>query len=166
MGRWDTHTAPRRRWWRRKVILIPGALLAVTVTVTVAVVVVVITSRRHENQHREPAYGSQITMPFTGLYPNGVAVDAAGSLYVTDYVNNRVLKLAAGSGTPTVLPFTGLRGPSAIAVDTAGNIYVIADGHRAVELAAGSGTPTVAAPHRPHISRRGGGGQRRQCLCH
>jgi serine/threonine-protein kinase len=33
-------------------------------------------------------------LPFTGLnFPNGVAVDAAGNLYVTDAGNNRVLKL-------------------------------------------------------------------------
>jgi serine/threonine-protein kinase len=89
----------------------PAGLL----TVTVIVGAIVITSRQHENsngpqslpttstRHREPPYGSQVTLPFTGLYPDGVAVDAAGNLYVTDHVNNRVLKLAAGSGT-RVLP--------------------------------------------------------------
>jgi serine/threonine-protein kinase len=36
-------------------------------------------------------------LPFTGLnYPNGVAVDTAGNLYVTDEGNDRVLKLPAG----------------------------------------------------------------------
>jgi serine/threonine protein kinase, bacterial len=49
-------------------------------------------------------------LPFTGLkYPEGVAVDTSGNVYVADEFNNRVLKLAAGSDTPTVLPFTGLR---------------------------------------------------------
>ena len=51
-------------------------------------------------------------LPFTGLnWPNAVAVDAAGDLYVADDRNNRVVKLAAGSATQTVLPFTGLNGP-------------------------------------------------------
>ena len=51
-------------------------------------------------------------LPFTGLNgPEGVAVDSAGDLYVTDHENNRVLKLAAGSSTQTVLPFTGLNRP-------------------------------------------------------
>jgi serine/threonine-protein kinase len=51
-----------------------------------------------------------------------VAVDAGGNIYVTD--SYRVLKLAAGSGTQSVLPFTGLLGPNDLAVDTAGNVYV------------------------------------------
>ena len=50
---------------------------------------------------------TQTVLPFTGLIgPIGVAVDAAGDLYVTDAFNNRVLKLAAGSNTQTVVPFT------------------------------------------------------------
>jgi serine/threonine protein kinase, bacterial len=53
-----------------------------------------------------------------------MAVDAAGDVYVADEFNNRVLKLAAGSGTPTVLPFTGLHLPTHVAVDTTGNVYV------------------------------------------
>ena len=53
-----------------------------------------------------------------------MAVDTTGDLYVTDCANDRVLKLAAGSATQTVLPFTGLNGPSGVAVDTAGNLYV------------------------------------------
>ena len=57
----------------------------------------------------EPAYGPQVVLPFTGLNdPDGVAVDSAGNVYVTDTGNNRVLKLAAGSATQDVLPFTGL----------------------------------------------------------
>jgi DNA-binding beta-propeller fold protein YncE len=40
---------------------------------------------------------SQVVLPFTGLNrPLGVAVDAAGNVYVTDPDNNRVLKLPAG----------------------------------------------------------------------
>ena len=54
----------------------------------------------------------------------GVAVDTAGDLYVTDAYNNRVLKLAAGSKDPTVLPFAGLRGLGGVAVDNASNVYV------------------------------------------
>ena len=65
-------------------------------------------------------------LPFTGLsYPEGVAVDTAGNLYVADTNNKRVLKLAVGSSTPTVLPFTGLKLPGGVAVDTADNLYVL-----------------------------------------
>jgi serine/threonine-protein kinase len=64
-------------------------------------------------------------LPFTDLKsPQGVAVDTAGNLYVADFDNNRVLKLAAGATEPTVLPFTDLHHPVGVAVDTAGNIYV------------------------------------------
>ena len=52
-----------------------------------------------------------------------MAVDTAGNLYVADG-NDRVLKLAAGSATQTVLPFTGLDIPEGVAVDTGGNLYV------------------------------------------
>jgi serine/threonine protein kinase, bacterial len=99
-----TRTPPPRRWWRRKAIVIPTALLTVAV---IAVAAVVITSQQHENsngpqsmptngtQHREPAYGPQVTLPFTDYNnPDGVAVDTAGNLYVT--AGSRVLKLPAG----------------------------------------------------------------------
>jgi DNA-binding beta-propeller fold protein YncE len=36
-------------------------------------------------------------LPFTGLFvPKGVAVDAAGNVYVVDSGNRRVVKLPAG----------------------------------------------------------------------
>ena len=154
----DTRIPPRRQWWLRV------GIAAVLLTVAVIVAAIVITSRRHENsngpqttlptstrttlptstQHREPAYGLQVMLPFTGLNgPWGAAVDAAGNLYVTDFRNNRVLKLAAGSSSPTVLSFTGLDQPAGVVVDSAGNLYV-ADNHnnRVVKLAAGSATQT------------------------
>jgi serine/threonine protein kinase, bacterial len=73
---------------------------------------------------------SQVVLPFTALkWPGGVAMDAAGDVFVTDPDNNRVLKLPAGSSTPTVLPFTGLTTPSGVAVDSVGNVYVADGGH-------------------------------------
>ncbi len=67
-----------------------------------------------------------------------MAVDAAGDVYVTDGFNNRVVKLAAGSYTQTVLPFTGLNDPRGVAVDAAGNLYVTDRGNnRVLKLAAG-----------------------------
>jgi serine/threonine-protein kinase len=89
---------------------------------------------------------TQAVLPFTGLYnPAGVAVDSAGTLYVTDTGNSRVVKLAAGATTQTVLPFTGLGGPTGVAVDGAGNLYVTDGGgnERVVKLAAASSTQSV-----------------------
>ena len=90
-------------------------------------------------------------LPFTGLNaPTGVAVDAAGDLYVADWGNNRVLKLAAGSTTQTVLPFTGLNGPDGVAVDTAGNLYVAdTNNNRVVKLPAATAPPASPAPAPP-----------------
>ena len=65
-------------------------------------------------------------------------------MYVADRGNNRVVKLAAGSNTQTVLPFTGLKNPDGVAVDAAGNVYVTdTDNNRVVKLAAGSNAQTV-----------------------
>ncbi|QUR68808.1 serine/threonine-protein kinase PknD [Mycobacterium spongiae] len=85
-------------------------------------------------------------LPFSGLYqPQGLAVDGADTVYVTDF-NNRVVKLAAGSTKQTVLPFDGLNYPEGLAVDTQGAVYVADRGNdRVVKLAAGSKTQTVLA---------------------
>jgi sugar lactone lactonase YvrE len=92
-------------------------------------------------------------LPFTDLrVPHGVAVDAAGNVYVSDSHTNRVSKLVAGSNTQTVLPFTGLdlcsnnieAATAGVAVDAAGDVYVADSCHnRVVKLAAGSSTQTV-----------------------
>jgi len=70
-----------------------------------------------------------------------VAVDAAGSVYVTDYDNNQVLKLPAGATTQVVLPITDLNQPGGVAVDGWGDIY-IAGTNEVLKLPAGSSIPT------------------------
>ena len=127
----------QRPWWRRRSVLISaGAVLsivAVIVGVTLAVA----------GNQRERLGPGETVLPFTGLAgPDGVAVDTAGNIYVTNY-DGRAVKLAAGSTTQTELPFTGLSMPEGVAVDTAGNIYVADYGNsRVVKLAAGSTTHT------------------------
>jgi glucose/arabinose dehydrogenase len=79
----------------------------------------------HNLQPSQTVYKPQVELPFTGLTnPDGVAVDTAGSVYVTDDNNNRVLKLPAGSNSQVELPFRGLTNPRGVAVDTAGNVGV------------------------------------------
>ena len=68
---------------------------------------------------------------------------AAGDVYVTDSDGSTVVKLAAGSSTQTVLPFTGLKYPFSVAVDGAGAVYAVDGGSNVVKLAAGSSTQTV-----------------------
>jgi streptogramin lyase len=87
----------------------------------------------------------QVVLPFTGLNdPRGVAVDTTGAVYVADSGNNRVLKMPAGTTTPTTLSFTGLNKPSAVAVDTTGAVYVADSGNnRVLKMPAGTTTPTT-----------------------
>ena len=96
----------------------------------------------------------QTVLPFTYLdSPHGVGVDGAGNVYVGDSCptvdvcrvrNNQVLKLAARSNTPTVLPFTGIGNLFGLAVDSAGTVYVADnENNRVLKLAAGSNTQTV-----------------------
>jgi sugar lactone lactonase YvrE len=148
----ETPPPPSEQRPRRQVKVALSAAIVVIVAAAIA-----ITNQQHKNsnslqitrptstQLREPAYGPQATLPFTGLNePDGVAVDAAGDLYVSDSLNHRVVKLAAGSSTQTVLPFTGLYNPDGVAVDAAGSVYVTdAAENRVLELAAGSSTQTV-----------------------
>jgi len=57
---------------------------------------------------------------------------------------DRVLKLAAGTSSPTVLPFNDLDIPSDVEVDAAGNVYVTDLGtNRVSKLAAGASSSTV-----------------------
>jgi serine/threonine protein kinase, bacterial len=66
-------------------------------------------------------------------------VDSTGNVYVTDDAKKQILKLSAGSTTPTALSVpstTFANGPYGLAVDHTGNIYVT-DGSQVVKLAAG-----------------------------
>lgn len=72
-------------------------------------------------------------------------MDTAGSVYVTDSDNHRVVKLAPGASTQTVLPFTGLTVPWGVAVDTAGSVVYVTDHdtNQVVELAVESNKQTT-----------------------
>ncbi len=80
-----------------------------------------------------PAYSSTTTILGSGFnIPAGVAVDAAGNVYIGDQNNNVVKKIPAGSNTPVVIG-TGFATPDGVAVDAAGNVYVADDGNNLVK---------------------------------
>jgi hypothetical protein len=64
----------------------------------------------------------QITMDIDE--PNDVAVDAAGTVYVTNGASSTVTEYPAGSTSPSVTISNGLNEPYGLAVDTAGTVYV------------------------------------------
>ena len=107
---------------------------------------------RRRNPHHPNAFRSSGKCLLTNREaPQSLALDAAGDVYVVDFaggshtVPGRVVKLAAGSNTQTVLSFAGLDHPDeGVAVDTAGNVYVTDFGNdRVLKLAAGTSGQTV-----------------------
>ena len=75
-------------------------------------------------------------------YPAGLALDAAGNLYVADSGNQRVRRIRPDGGISTVLGGPGatpLLTPTAVAVDASGTIYV-ADSAPVVRAWTPSGT--------------------------
>lgn len=92
-----------------------------------------------------PGSQTPTVLSFTGVDGiGGMAVDAAGSVYVADSDRDRVLKLTAGADTPAERPFEDVGDIGDVAVDNAGNVYVVdADRNRVLKLAAGADTPTV-----------------------
>ncbi len=136
---------------RAKVGLITAIVVIVVVLGAAGITGYLLWPRPHQSptQTGQPtpaaAPPAQTVLPFAGLNPpDSLAVDTAGTVYVADTGNNRVLKLAPGANAPTVLPFTGLNHPGGVAVDSAGNLYVTETGsNRVLQLAPGANAPTV-----------------------
>ena len=76
--------------------------------------------------------GATGSFPLTVLFggknittPNGVAVDAAGNVYVSDSTGNAVWEApAVGAIAPFQLSFAGLSAPAGLALDPSGNLYL------------------------------------------
>ena len=79
-------------------------------------------------------------------YPNGIAIDSAGNIFVADYSNNRIRKVTsagvvstlAGNGAAAFAdgPATNasFNGPKGVAVDSAGNVYVADFGNNRIRI--------------------------------
>jgi hypothetical protein len=85
--------------------------------------------------------GVQTTVPASGLrYPNGVAVDGAGDVFIADSGNNRVVKVPAGctNAACQTTVGSGLDDPAGVAVDGAGDVFIANfNDTRVVEVPAG-----------------------------
>ena len=91
--------------------------------------------------------------------PTGVAVDAAGNLYIADLNNQRIRKVDAGGTITTVAGngtggFSGdngsataasLRSPAGVAVDAAGNLYIADQGNQRIRKVDAGGTISTVA---------------------
>ncbi len=95
---------------------------------------------------------NELSLPF------GVAVDAAGNLFVAEFGKNRVSKVSAG-GAVSVLAGSGVAGysgdggaaasamlktPQGVAVDAAGNVYIADTGNNRVRVVSGGNISTYA----------------------
>ena len=90
--------------------------------------------------------------------PGGIALDAAGNLYIADFGNNRVrmvsvggtITTVAGNGAATFAGDSGsatsasLSGPLDVRVDAAGNLYIADRGNNRIRMVTGGIISTIA----------------------
>jgi sugar lactone lactonase YvrE len=107
-----------------------------------------------------------------GMSADGIAVDAAGNLYIADYVNNRIRKVDGTTGLISTIAGNGTQGfsgdggpaisaqvfqPGALALDQAGNLYIADVGNNRVRMITAAGTiKTVAGTGGQGFSGDGG----------
>ena len=139
--------APRRPARKRKRWVLAG-VAALAVLCAIGVTGYLGTRPSAASSASTKPVSGQTVLPFNGidfrLSPGGVALDKAGDVFVTsEGMYGRVVELAAGSSTPTVLPFSGLYQPQGLAVDNTGAVYVADFNNRVIKLAPGSNNQTV-----------------------
>ncbi len=80
-------------------------------------------------------------------YPQGLAFDASGNLYVSNYFANTISKVTPGGTVTTFVPASaGLSEPLGLAFDRGGNLYVANRFTNVVSVVTPSGTVTTLVP--------------------
>jgi len=75
--------------------------------------------------------------------PSGIAVDAAGNVYVSNTLNGQVIKLTYSGGSYTPAVIATCLYPMGVAVDAAGNVYISESGQNRILIARPSGSGYV-----------------------
>jgi sugar lactone lactonase YvrE len=93
-----------------------------------------------------------IAIPDTAIFagtalkePSGLGVGPDGTLYISDFGNNRVVSWNPNNGQ-SAIPLTGLKSPWGVAVDAANNLYVADTGNGNVLVDYASGLTTTLTP--------------------
>ena len=102
----------------------------------------------------------------------GIAIDNAGNLYFAETANNRVRKVASGTGIISTIAGNGtagyagdggpatnaeLQSPAGVVLDSAGDLYIADQGNNVVRKVSASGTITTVAGNN-EIGYSGDGG--------
>ncbi|RNI22580.1 SMP-30/gluconolactonase/LRE family protein [Rufibacter latericius] len=106
-----------------------NSILATKLWALVALLFTAVHVSSAQNYEYKSQIGSQAQGLAQFLSPRGVARDAQGNIYITDYTNNRVQKLNSQGGFLMNIGSPGsgngqFAHPSAVAVDGQGNIFV------------------------------------------
>jgi len=152
----ESHSPPRLA--RRPTAHLGTGRLRMVLKGTAAVVVAMVTAVGITSAGREiwtdllhPT--GNIALPFPQpLLPQTIAVDGSGAVYVADAQTKRILRLAAGSRTPTALPFNGLNDVSGMTVAPSGDVYVPDyQKGQVLKWTAGTPRPRVVWDNLPHL---------------
>ncbi|WP_295801703.1 putative Ig domain-containing protein [Mucilaginibacter sp.] len=82
-------------------------------------------------------------------YPDGIAIDGSGNLFVSDYTNNAIRKITPGAVVTTFYISAGTFGPGGLCFDNSGNLIVTAQDASQIISISPSGVATVLAGSSP-----------------